>query len=236
MNDNSTETAIESVSDKSSKSDSKPNKNNSSNKTLTILGIVACIILAPILILNIILIIQGFTVDSNSIPNIGGTFPLIVKSGSMSGTIETGDLMFAHTAEDTSAFKKGDIIVYWDKAEGGSLVTHRIIEVTKDDNGKLAYRTKGDANATADAKLVYPEKIIGTYQGRIAGLGNVALFMQTIPGLIICVILPLAIFVIYDILRRRHIQKSEQTEAAALMAEIERLKSEKAKLESESKN
>lgn len=44
------------------------------------------------------------------------------------------------------------------------------------------------------------------------------------------------IFVIYDIIRRRHIQKSEQTEAAALMAEIERLKSEKAKLESESKN
>ncbi len=46
-------------------------------------------------------------------------FPLIVKSGSMSGTVETGDLMFAHTVEDTSSFKKGDIIVYWDKAEGG---------------------------------------------------------------------------------------------------------------------
>lgn len=232
MKYNSTETTIEAVSDKNSKTDKK----NSSNKAFTILGIIACIILAPILILNIILIIKGFTVDSNSIPNIGGTFPLIVKSGSMSGTVETGDLMFAHTVEDTSSFKKGDIIVYWDKAEGGSLVTHRIIEVTKDDDGKLAYRTKGDANATADAKLIYPEKIIGTYQGKITGLGNVALFMQTIPGLIICVILPLAIFVIYDIIRRRHIQKSEQTEAAALMAEIERLKSEKAKLESESKN
>lgn len=187
------------------------------------------------MILNIILIIQGFTVDSNSIPNIGGTFPLIVKSGSMSGTVETGDLMFAHTVEDTSSFKKGDIIVYWDKAEGGSLVTHRIIEVTKDDDGKLAYRTKGDANATADASLF----ILKDYRyisRKNYRLGKVALFMQTIPGLIICVILPLAIFVIYDIIRRRHIQKSEQTEAAALMAEIERLKSEKAKLESESKN
>ena len=128
MKYNSTETTIEAVSDKNSKNDKK----NSSNKALTILGIIACIILAPILILNIILIIQGFTVDSNSIPNIGGTFPLIVKSGSMSGTVETGDLMFAHTVEDTSSFKKGDIIVYWDKVEGGSLVTHRIIEVTKD--------------------------------------------------------------------------------------------------------
>lgn len=232
MNENTVEVNTEDIAEK----DSESNKKNSSSKSLTILGIIACVILAPILILNIFLIIQGFTTDNNTIPNIGGTFPLIVKSGSMSGTIETGDLMFAHTSEDTSAFQKGDIIVYWDKAEGGSLVTHRIIEVTKDDDGKLAYRTKGDANATADAKLVYPEKIIGTYQGRVTGLGNIALFMQTIPGLIICVILPLAIFVIYDILRRKHIQKSEQTEAAALMAEIERLKSEKAKLESESKN
>ena len=48
--------------------------------------------------------------------------------------------------------------------------------------GQFIINTKGDANATADAKLVYPEKIIGTYQGKITGLGNVALFMQTIPG------------------------------------------------------
>lgn len=232
MNENKFEVNAEDILDKSS----EISKKDSSSKTLTILGIIACIILAPILILNIFLIIQGFTTDSNSIPNIGGTFPLIVKSGSMSGTIETGDLMLAHTVEDTSAFQKGDIIVYWDKVEGGSLVTHRIIDVTKDDNGKLAYRTKGDANATADMSLVYPEKIVGTYQGKISGLGNVALFMQTIPGLIICVILPLAIFVVYDIIRRRRIEKSEKSETAALMAEIEKLKSEKAKLESEGKN
>lgn len=231
MNENTVEVNEREISEK----DSETNKKNSSSKPLTILGIIACVILAPILIINIFLIIQGFTTDNSTIPNIGGTFPLIVKSGSMSGTIETGDLMFAHTPEDTSTFQKGDIIVYWDKAEGGSLVTHRIIDVTKDNDGKLAYRTKGDANTTADAKLVYPEKIVGTYQGKIPGLGNVALFMQTIPGLIVCVILPLAIFVIYDIIRRRHIQKSEQAEAAALIAEIERLKSEKAKLESESK-
>lgn len=232
MNSNKAEANAEITSNENTKNSQK----NSSSKALTILGIVACVILAPILILNIFLIIQGFTTDNNTIPNIGGTFPLMVKSGSMSGTIEQGDLMFAHTVEDTSAFSKGDIIVYWDKAEGSSLVTHRIIEVTKDDDGKLAYRTKGDANATADTALVYPDKIVGTYQGRIPWLGNVALFMQTIPGLIVCVILPLAIFVIYDVIRRRHIEKSEQSETAALMAEIERLKNEKAQLESNGKN
>lgn len=55
--------------------------------------------------------------------------------------------------------------------------------------------------------------------------------MQTIPGLIVCVILPLAAFIVYDVLRRRKIEKLEKSETAALMAEIERLKSEKEKLE-----
>lgn len=139
----------------------KKEKESSSNKLLTVLGIIACVILAPILILNIVLIIQGFMADEDTIPNVGGVFPLIVKSGSMSGTIETGDLIFAHTAENTEDFKSGDIIVYWDS---GSLVTHRILEVTEDESGALAYRTKGDANNTADASLVYPDDIAGTYQ------------------------------------------------------------------------
>lgn len=227
MNSNTSEVNAENI---------KKSDKNSASKPLTVLGIIACIILAPILILNVFLIIQGFTADSSTIPNIGGIFPLMVQSGSMSGTIETGDLMLAHTVDDTKSFTEGDIIVYWDNAPGGILVTHRIVEVTKDDDGKLAYRTKGDANSVADSNLVYPDKIVGTYQGRIPWLGNVAMFMQTIPGLIVCVILPLALFIIYDVIRRRSIEKSEKAETAALMAELEKLKSEKAQLESKNEN
>lgn len=210
------------------------NKTKTSGKVLSIMGIIACVLLAPILILNIVLIVQGFSSDKGSIPNIGGNFPLMVQSGSMSGTIEVGDLIIAHTVDDTQNFKKDDIITFWDDEPGGILVTHRIIEVTTDGDGKLAYRTKGDANNASDARLVYPENIVGIYQFRIPWLGNVALFMQTIPGLIVCVFVPLVLFVIYDILRRRHIEKGEKEETAALLAELERLKSENAAMAAQS--
>ena len=182
--------------------------------------------------MNLVLIIQGFTTDEETLPNIGGSFPLMVQSGSMSGTIEVGDLIIVHTPDESTELKKDDIVTFWDNEPGGVLVTHRIVEVTADDDGKLAYRTKGDANNAADAELVYPDDIVGTYQFRIPYLGNVALFMQTIPGLIVCVVLPLALFIVYDVIRRRRIDKSEKEETAALLAELEKLKSEKAAIES----
>lgn len=199
-------------------------KQSAASRVLSVLGIIACVLLAPILILNSILIVQGFTTDSSNIPNIGGTFPLMVQSGSMSGCIEEGDLIFAHTVEDTSSLKLDDIITFWDKEPGSTLVTHRIIAVTTDEDGNLAYRTKGDANNASDARLVSPDDIVGIYQFRIPGLGHVAMFMQTIPGLIVCVFVPLALFILYDIIRRRHIEKAERNETAALLEELKRLK------------
>lgn len=196
------------------------------SKVLTILGIVLCVILLPILILNMILIIQGFGADKSKLPNIGGYFPLMVQSGSMSGTIETGDLIIVHTIDEKDAenLKKDDVVTFWENQPGGALVTHRILEVTEDDKGQLVYVTKGDANPAADSRDLYPEKIVGTYVTRLAGLGDVAMFMQTIPGLIICVVLPLALFIAYDIIRRRRIDKSNKQETDVLLAELEELK------------
>lgn len=203
-------------------------KKKSSSKLLSVLGIIACIILTPILALNIFLLVQGFTASSETLPNVGGYFPLMVQSGSMSGTIEVGDLIICLTPEDAQKLQVGDIITYWDGAPGGTLVTHRIVDVTKDDKGALVYQTKGDANNTVDSAVLYPEKIVGIYSLRIPYLGDVALFMQTIPGLIVCVVLPLALFIIYDMVRRRRIGKKAKAETDELLAELERLKKENA--------
>lgn len=204
-------------------------KEEKSNPFLSAIGVIICLILAPVLILNIVLIVQGFTHDDSVLPNIGGKFPLMVQSGSMSPTIEVGDLIIVSVPEDGADFKKDDVITFWDEEPGGPLVTHRIAEVTKDDDGKKAYRTKGDANSAEDAVLVYDKDIVGVYVTRIPYLGDVAMFMQTIPGLIVCVVLPLFIFVVYDLIRRRQLSKSEQEETAALLAELEKLKAEQKK-------
>ena len=207
-------------------------KSAAPSRVLTITGIVLCVILLPVLIINITLIVQGFGADKSKLPNIGGYFPLMVQSGSMSGTIEVGDLIIVHTADDAGNMKAEDIVTFWDGEPGGSLVTHRITKVTTDKNGLLAYRTQGDANPAEDTALLYPEKIVGTYVTRLPVLGNVAMFMQTIPGLIICVVLPLAVFIAYDVIRRRRIDKSSRKETAELLAELEELKKLKAEQES----
>lgn len=201
---------------------------STSDKVLSVCGIIACIILVPILTINLILIIQGFTQDSSTLPNIAGYFPLMVRSGSMSSAIEEGDLIIVHTVGKDDVLQVGDIVTYWDSEPGSTLITHRIIAVTEDDKGQLAYRTRGDANNATDYDLLYPDKVVGIFSARIPYLGNVALFMQTIPGVIVCVVLPLALFVIYDVIRRRRIESKNRQEADALMAELEQLKQEQA--------
>lgn len=201
-------------------------KKNSSGKVLSIFGVIACVILIPILILNVTLIVQGISTEESNVPNIGGYFPLMVKSGSMSGYIEVGDLIICQKVSDAESLKKGDVITFWDEKPGGALVTHRIYEITEDDEGVFAYKTKGDANNAIDADYVYPEDIVGMYKTRVPYLGDVALFMQTIPGLIVCVIVPLALFVVYDAIRRRRINAESKKEADLLRAELERLKQE----------
>lgn len=202
------------------------------HKLLTVIGTVMCIILIPILIINCILIVKSFT--SDDVPDVAGTLPLIVLTDSMYPVIESGDLIICHTTE-AEEIKVGDVIAFFDPAGNGStIVTHRVIEVTELD-GELAWRTKGDNNNTEDRLLVTAAKLVAVYEGtRLGGFGNVALFMQTTPGLIVCVVCPILLLVGYDMIRRRMYEKSNKQDTDQLLAELEelrRLKAEKEKLE-----
>src|SRR5690606_42009418 len=77
----------------------------------------------------------------------------VITGGSMSGTFERGTLVLERQVPVT-ALKAGDIITYRPPAESGvtELVTHRILSVTEDSSavGGLVFRTKGDANTSAD--------------------------------------------------------------------------------------
>jgi signal peptidase I len=88
-----------------------------------------------------------------------GWQPLAIVSGSMSPTIRVGDVVLS--AEADHPLRPGNVITFADPTRDGQLVTHRIVAV--DDEG--AYRTRGDANASADSALVRPEDVVG--QGRV---------------------------------------------------------------------
>lgn len=199
------------------------------HKILTVIGTVLCLILIPILIVNCLLIVKSYT--SDEVPSVGGYLPLIVLTDSMYPVIESGDLIICHTAEPEE-IQVGDVIAFFDPAGNGTtIVSHRVTEVTEKD-GKIAWRTKGDNNNTEDRLAVRQDKLVAVYEGtRLRGFGNVALFMQTTPGLIVCVVLPLMLLVGYDAIRRKMYEKANKDDTAALMAELEALRAMKAEKE-----
>ena len=207
-------------------------KSSAIHKLLTVIGTILCIILIPILVINCILIVKSFT--SEEVPDVAGTLPLIVLTDSMYPVIESGDLIICHTAEPED-IKVGDVIAFFDPASNNSaIVTHRVLEVIEA-SGQIGWRTKGDNNNTEDRLPVYEDKLVAVYEGtRIPGAGNVALFMQTTPGLIVCVVCPILPLVGYDMIRRRMYEKSNKQDTDALLAELEELRRMKAEKEQQS--
>ena len=200
------------------------NKTSVAHKVLTIVGIVMCVILVPILILNLTLLAKGFF-NEEKVPDFAGVMPLIVLTDSMYPQIESGDLIFCKTIK-AEEVEVGDVISFFDPAGNGtSVVTHQVLEIVTGEDGSLSFRTKGINNNTEDKKLVPAENVFAEYTGtRIAGGGDVALFMQSSTGLLVCVVLPIILLVGYDFIRRRIYEKSNGDNVAALKAELEALR------------
>ncbi len=201
------------------------------HRILTVIGTILCIILIPVLIVNMTLIAKSY-MKKDEVPSIGGTFPLIVLTDSMQPEIKSGDLIICHVT-DAEEIEVNDIISFFDpEGNGTSIVTHRVVEILQE-NGEIFFRTRGDNNNTDDKELVPEGNLVGVYKTRIAGVGHVAMFMQSTTGLIVCVVLPILLLVGYDIIRRRIYEKNRNEDTEALLAELERLRAEKTEKESQ---
>lgn len=210
----------------SSLTTNQPKNGDGKQKLLTIIGTILCIILLPILIINVTLIAKSY-INTEEVPSLGGVFPMIVLTDSMYPEISAGDLIICNTAEPEE-IQVDDVISFFDPmGSGTSVVTHRVLEIVQED-GQLSYRTKGDNNNAEDQVLVPQDNLVGIYRSRIPGLGNVAMFMQTTPGLILCVVCPVLLMVGFDMLRRKKYEKAKQQDTDALLAELEALRALKA--------
>ena len=164
------------------------------DKLRTILGIVLCAIFLPLLILNCVLLVKGFA-NEDEVPSLGGVSPLIVLTDSMYPKIKSGDLIFCKKTE-AEKVEVGDVISFFDPSGGSSVVTHRVIDVDTID-GVYYFQTQGDNNNIPDRKWVPEENLVGEWTGtRFAGVGRVALFMQSTGGLIVCIGAPLALAIL----------------------------------------
>ncbi len=213
--------------------DKTKQKSGVGHKILTVLGTIFCIVLIPILVMNMTLIVKSFT-NKDEVPSIGGKFPLIVLTDSMREEIKGGDLIICDEI-DADDVKVKDIISFFDpEGNGTSIVTHRVVEIVEKD-GKLSFRTKGDNNNVEDKLLVPEDNLVGIYRMRIPGAGNVAMFMQSTPGLIVCVAVPIILLIGYDAIRRRKYEEAKKQDTDALLAELAELRAAKEKEEQSDK-
>ncbi|MCL2300917.1 MAG: signal peptidase I, partial [Firmicutes bacterium] len=186
-----------------------------------VIGIALIVVLLPIMIANTTLIIKSYT-QPNKVPSFLGVSPLIVQSGSMKEAIQVNDLIFVKKVDpDTLQLK--DIIAFQQLGET-TVVTHRIVDMKPDENGRVQFITKGDNNNTPDTDPCDKLQVVGKYFGRLAGVGKVALFLQQPLGMVVCVAVPLAAFLLYDVIKRVLYNRKKKGEDDADKEELERLR------------
>ncbi len=191
----------------------------------SLIGRIVCIaiivVFLPLLIVNLTLIIKGIA-DDKTPPDIFGYMPLAVLSGSMddgsADSIKVNDMIFVKKG-DPQTYAEGDIITF---RNGDDVITHRIVEVIRDGDKIVSFSTKGDANNVTDG-LIPVDQVYGRYEGKIAGLGGFAIFLQTPAGIAIFAGIPIAAVIVFEVMsivqeKRRPRTPDEKD------AEIERLR------------
>jgi signal peptidase I len=157
-----------------------------------------------------ILLISGATFLTSK-PTPLGIRTFAVKSGSMEPAIATGSLIVTQT---NTPVRQGDIITF---QKDNEVITHRIDKVTSTNS----YITKGDANKTHDQGEIAQSNILGKQILSIPFLGYYLLFLRTLPGLIISIIIPAVIFILLEIISiakeiRREFDRRVEKRLAAL--------------------
>ena len=85
------------------------------------------------------------------LPSALGFQRYVITGGSMTGTYDKGSVVFEREVP-AADLEVGDVITYQPPAASGvtTLVTHRVIAITHDEQGRQVLHTQGDANPDPD--------------------------------------------------------------------------------------
>ena len=163
-----------------------------------------------------------------------GYSAFIVLSDSMKATdFDAGDLVIIKQT-DPSTLKEGDIISFQspDESNYGEIVTHKIREVTTDDEGHPGFITYGTTTDSNDQGIVTYNLVIGKYQGHIPKVGAFFNFLKSVPGYFICIFTPFFILILVQarnsikLFRKYKKEQMEEIQAEKKSLEEERVKSQ----------
>lgn len=112
----------------------------------------------------------------------------VITGGSMEPTIHKGAVAF-DSVVGVAELRVGDVITFRPPGSS-SQVTHRIVEVQRDDCGRPVFRTRGDANTDKDPWLISlpgPTQARYSFQIPYLGYGLAALTLRWVRLLILAV-------------------------------------------------
>ena len=138
----------------------------------------------------------------------------IVNTNSMAATdFDAGSIVFVKEVDPTT-LQEGDIITFLsqDPKKLGQTITHKIRSLTVDENGSPAFVTYGTTTDTDDETVVTYPFILGKYESHVPFLGRLFNFLKSVPGYLLCVLLPFSVIII--------------SEAATLFSQIRTCKKE----------
>lgn len=176
------------------------NKPGGAKKVIKVcLNVIAWII---VIVAALMTVLVFSSQSADGISNLFGKMPMTIQSDSMNPTFHKGDLIIDQKVKDFSSLKEGDVISFWTIIDNKKAVnTHRITAI-KNESNVITYITKGDNNTTEDSLEVYPADVIGVYTGfHLPGAGSVLDFLKTSTGFLVCIVIPLIIFFLYEVYR-----------------------------------
>lgn len=167
----------------------------------------ACVVLIPIIIMNLSIMFQA-KANTNKVPSVFGIKPFMVLSGSMETEIKKGDLIITKET-NPEELEIGNVIAFRDAA--GTVTTHRIIDIVVKE-GETYFITKGDNNSTQDRNLVSLKDVEGIYLFRIPGIGSMMKSLSQTTTIVILVLIITVVFVVGFIISNKKYVEEERAE------------------------
>lgn len=126
-----------------------------------------------------------------------------IISGSMEPNIRVKDTVVNVRVKDPQDIVVGDVITFVSTSllSPGTTITHRVVGITKDENGNICYQTKGDNNPIQDQACAKFHNVIGKVILKIPQLGQIQFFLASKAGWLICIIVPALVIICRDIMR-----------------------------------
>jgi len=202
-------------------------------KALRIAGKMISLLIVLVAVAVMLFTVISVTTLDRSDRQLFGYKAFIVLSDSMKATdFAAGDVVVVKSV-DPDTLQPGNIIAYTSQNEEsfGETVTHKIRAKTRDANGEAGFITYGTSTDTDDATVVTYPYILGQYQFRLAGVGSFFRFLKTVPGYIICILIPFLLLIgmqawnTVKLFRKYRLEQLQQLEAERQQLEAERAQS-----------